>query len=592
MNNEKKVILIVEDENILALDTATFLERNAYKTIVVNTGEEAIKLIKKGQKVDLVLMDVNLGKGMTGVEIAKKILSIRELPVVFLSSYSDKDTVTATEEVTSYGYILKNSGEAVMLNSIKMAFRLFETKIAQQKALLEAKENEELFRKMFSEHIAIQLLIDPDNGRIIDANEAAIKFYGWPREKLLAMKIYEINTLPAYEIKKEIEKVRRQEKNFFEFNHRIADGSIKQVQGYSTRIKWKGKDILYSIIHDVTEENLLHQKLIDNERKFRLVFENSPIGIYIARPDGTITDVNPTLLKFLGSPSAEKTKEINLIEFPLLKKANFSANFIKCVKERKIIHYEFPYVSKWGKYSFLSAYFVPIINEKNELESIMGLVEDITARKEAEDKIKKLLDEKDLLLKEVHHRVKNNIVSILALINLLKKSVKTEETVTVLNDMVGRIESMRILYERLIDKEFYREINLKDYLEDLISKIFSVFSGELNIECEQNIQNILLSSKKAFYLGMLLNELLTNIIKHTFKGKKEGKIEITAFEENNQLNLIIVDNGTGLPPDFNIETHEGFGIMLIRLLVQQLGGEIKFESPKSGGTKVEFKFSV
>jgi PAS domain S-box-containing protein len=137
----RKRILLVEDEAIIALGEKMMLERNGYSIVIAGNGAKAVQLAEQDPGIDLVLMDIDLGKGMDGTEAAKTILGIRELPVVFLSSHTEPEVVEKTEGVTSFGYIVKNSGETVMLASIKMAFRLFDSRqreLAKEAALVQS----------------------------------------------------------------------------------------------------------------------------------------------------------------------------------------------------------------------------------------------------------------------------------------------------------------------------------------------------------------------------------------------------------------------------------------------------------------------
>jgi PAS domain S-box-containing protein/putative nucleotidyltransferase with HDIG domain len=131
------------------------------------------------------------------------------------------------------------------------------------------RESEALFRKLFDEHAAVKLIIDPDTGSLIDANEAASQYYGWPRERLKAMKITEINTLTPEEIKNEMETARAKKRIHFEFRHRLADGSIRDVAVFSSSIENKGKVLLHSIIHDITERKLAEEGLKETLESLR-----------------------------------------------------------------------------------------------------------------------------------------------------------------------------------------------------------------------------------------------------------------------------------------------------------------------------------
>jgi PAS domain S-box-containing protein len=123
----KKSILLVEDEAVIAMTTAKVLEQE-YEVLTALKGEEAVELVKSGKKVDLILMDIDLGKGMDGTEVAEIILRDRYIPVVFLSSHTEKALIDKTEKITSYGYVLKDTGYAILFASIRMAFRLHEAR--------------------------------------------------------------------------------------------------------------------------------------------------------------------------------------------------------------------------------------------------------------------------------------------------------------------------------------------------------------------------------------------------------------------------------------------------------------------------------
>ena len=123
------------------------------------------------------------------------------------------------------------------------------------------RESEERYRNVFENHAAVKLLIDPDDGSIIEANKAAVNYYGWSHERLKQMKIQEINTLPPEDVKKEMENAHTEKRIQFEFRRRRADGSIRDVEVFSSKIEVKGKDLLHSIIHDITERKRAEEAL-------------------------------------------------------------------------------------------------------------------------------------------------------------------------------------------------------------------------------------------------------------------------------------------------------------------------------------------
>ena len=146
----------------------------------------------------------------------------------------------------------------------------------------ELRESEALFRSLFERHAAVQLVIDPENGKIIDANNSAVTFYGWTREQLQQMRIQDINTLSPEEIKREMDKARTNQRIYFEFLHRLADGAIRDVEVFSSKIESKGKDLLHSVIHDITSRRLAEKALKESEQSFSQLFESAPVPMAYA----------------------------------------------------------------------------------------------------------------------------------------------------------------------------------------------------------------------------------------------------------------------------------------------------------------------
>ncbi len=149
------------------------------------------------------------------------------------------------------------------------------------------RESETLFRSLFENHAAVQLVIDAESGNIIDANNSAATFYGWTREQLRQMRIQDINTLSPEEINQEMEKARSNQRIHFEFLHRLIDGSIRDVEVFSSKIESKGKDLLHSVIHDITARRLAEKALKKSEQSFSQLFESAPVPMaYVSDVEG------------------------------------------------------------------------------------------------------------------------------------------------------------------------------------------------------------------------------------------------------------------------------------------------------------------
>jgi len=204
--------------------------------------------------------------------------------------------------------------------------------------------------------------------------------------------------------------------------------------------------------------------------------------------------------------------------------------------------------------------------------------------------IQSLLDEKETLLKEVHHRVKNNISNIESLLSLQASSAKSAEVKTALKDTVSRVRSMRVLYEKLLITGEYRQVSMKNYIEGLIRSLIAVFPDKQKVTIEKNISDFTLSPKKAVPVGIILNELLTNVYKYAFIYQDNGIISITIDKTGNIVTVTVHDNGVGIDEKANVDISPGFGLTLVRMLSEQLNGSYRIEN--DNGTKSVVTFEI
>ncbi|MDZ7795323.1 MAG: PAS domain S-box protein [Spirochaetia bacterium] len=200
------------------------------------------------------------------------------------------------KKITRYGYVLKNSGEFVLIETINMAFDLFE-------AHQNVKEREKRYKSVFHNSHSPMMLIEPETGNIIDVNRAALEFYRWPPEVLTSMKIQEINQLSEKEVLQEMKRAREEERNVFYFKHKIADGSIRDVEVRSSPILIQNRQLLFSIINDVTEKNLAEENLRKSEEQFRAIVEENPEPLFI-QTESRFAYLNPAAAKLFGATSA------------------------------------------------------------------------------------------------------------------------------------------------------------------------------------------------------------------------------------------------------------------------------------------------
>ncbi|MDQ7824167.1 MAG: histidine kinase dimerization/phosphoacceptor domain -containing protein [Candidatus Eremiobacteraeota bacterium] len=225
----------------------------------------------------------------------------------------------------------------------------------------------------------------------------------------------------------------------------------------------------------------------------------------------------------------------------------------------------------------------------NEKGYFVATFENITERRQAEEKIKSLLAEKELLLREVHHRVKNNMNVIMSLLSLQSQALKDQSAVSSLEDARSRVQSMMVLYDKLYRSSDFRKISTREYLSALIDEIVGIFPARRFLTIEKHIDDLVLDSEILSPLGMIINELLTNAMKHSFPGRDKGIITVSLSKKDNEGTLIIEDNGIGVSETIDIAAPEGFGLQLVGMLAEQLGGTIRLERQKGAKFIVEFK---
>lgn len=225
---------------------------------------------------------------------------------------------------------------------------------------------------------------------------------------------------------------------------------------------------------------------------------------------------------------------------------------------------------------FIEIYLNPIVNIEGTLLEISMVAHDITQKKKQAEKIIDSLKEKELLLKEIHHRVKNNLQIISSILNLQSASIKDENTIEILRESKNRIYTMATIHENLYQSEQFSSIYFASYLKKLVGNVLASYqSSSLELHVNYNLEEIELSLDQAIPCGLIVNELLTNVVKYAFIGKNEGELTIELTETNGKIKLIFADNGLGLPKDLVIEQTTTLGLQLVTTLINQLDGEFK-----------------
>ncbi len=218
----------------------------------------------------------------------------------------------------------------------------------------------------------------------------------------------------------------------------------------------------------------------------------------------------------------------------------------------------------------------------NVIEGAVLTFVDIAERKAAEDQIKSLLSDKEILLKEVHHRIKNNMATIMSLLLMQSDALNDPSVTAALGEARNRIRSMMVLYDKLYRSEDFTEASAKEYLTHLIDGIAGIFPNRGQASIETRIDDIVLDTKTLFHLGIIVNELITNTMKYAFAGRDNGKILMSFSTRDDHITLVIEDDGIGISESVDTETPAGFGMQLVGMLAEQLEGTMDMKSSPQG----------
>ncbi len=229
---------------------------------------------------------------------------------------------------------------------------------------------------------------------------------------------------------------------------------------------------------------------------------------------------------------------------------------------------------------------LPYRTQDNVIDGAVISFIDITDSRRLQDELQHQLSEKETLLKEVHHRVKNNIASIEGLLTLQADGTTNIEVNSALQDAISHVQSMRVLYDKLLISVDYQEVSIKEYIESLIDSFAAVFPESGKITIEKQIVDFQLKSTKAVTIGIAINEILTNAFKYAFKGREDGHILIIIDKTETHVTLVVQDNGVGLTDDFDLNKSSGFGSKILEMLA------MSYTVENHNGTRSVLKFKI
>ncbi|RNC79677.1 MAG: PAS domain S-box protein [Balneola sp.] len=420
-------------------------------------------------------------------------------------------------------------------------------------------------------------------------NTKAEEVFGWKAEEVFGKFI-------PFVQKEHIEKVKKKLKRStpkIEAIERITKSGRKiTLKNYLTPIIGKDGQVskIMVLLEDITERTKTKAALVESERKYRSLIEASHDLIWRIDYQGRFTFLNHASFEILGY----KPKE--LIGEPFLPYISedmaYEATKIheQVMKGREFDNFDLRMVRKNGKIISLSAKAYPLYDEAGNIVGCTGTATDITSLLEYQNQLEDSLSEKEVLIKEIHHRVKNNLAVVSGLFALQSYSIQDEKVVQLFKESQARIKSIATIHEKLYQSELFTSIEIKSYLKDLLKDIKNTFarSGR-EIDIELYGDELTLNVNQAVPFGIIANELVTNAFKYAFPDNTNGKITLSIIDEGEEKVFTVSDTGVGLPDNFEENRSNSLGIALINSLSAQLNGKITWCSKE--GTTFALRFT-
>lgn len=344
------------------------------------------------------------------------------------------------------------------------------------------------------------------------------------------------------------------------------------------------------MLNDITERKMAKDALKESEEKYRTLFESDPDYTILLGMDGVLLDVNHAAVQVTGLSKDEfigkNFKDLKI--FPEDDLNLHKDKYSRLFAGEYVAPYESRIYDRNGKIRWVQT-ILTVIKKEETPDLVLIINSDIDKRKKDEDKIKASLEEKEILLKEIHHRVKNNLQIISSLLDLQKGYIKDNQpAVNVLTESQNRVLSMAMIHEMIYQSEDLNQINISEYIRSLISNLFHSYGGQSTITSLLTVEQIYLNIETAIPLGLIITELITNSLKYAFPKDKNGEIAVNLTNKDGKYELIISDNGVGMPDEINFNTVTTLGLRLVKSLSNQLDGKIKID--KANGTQYNIIF--
>ena len=429
-------------------------------------------------------------------------------------------------------------------------------------------------------------------GIITTWNKGAERLYGYSADEVIGK---HVSILAPANHQDEIPQIMRRLANGEVIGHyetiRLAkDGSLIHISLTVSPIRDAEGNIVGG---SAVARNITPEKRFRAERQFLgLIVEGSDDAIYSKDLNGIVLSWNPGAEKIFGyRPDEIIGKPVAMLTAP--GKEDQVLEILGQLREgRRIDHFETERRQKNGTLIHVSLTISPIRDDSGKIIAASSIAKDITKQKQAAKLIEAQLQEKQILLQEIHHRVKNNLQLVASLLELRSRGMENQAAKEAFNDSIARIRSMALLHEKMYGSNIVGKVNFAEYLKSLFEPLAESLSKDIPINFVVDSDHFMIDLNRAIPLGLILNELLTNSMKHGFSSSESPQILIKIRTNMDKVCMVVADNGTGLPAGMDLYKSESFGFKIVRLLIEQIEGQIKIQNANGTVFEITLPYEV
>lgn len=579
-------ILYIEDSEFDLELVRDALERESDQFQITHAGfKEEFEEYLTQNDFDLVLTDFNI-LGFEGLQVLETVkLKKPYLPVIILTGTGSEEVAVEAMKGGAADYVIKSPHHIRRLpQTILSVLEKYQIRIERNQAQQELEKSEESYRDLANSISDLFFALDND-----------LKYTFWNRasEKLTKIKSEQALGQSLYQVFPDISGTETD--NLYNYVLKT-----KKPRNFITKYEIKGIKYFFDINvyptnggisvfgKDITEKQMALDSLRKSEEKYRTLFDLNPGYTILLGVDGTLKGVNEAAVKVTGLSRRELVNQhfSNLKIFPEEDIPLHLEEFPKILMGKPLI-YESRIIDWEGGIRWVENHLIPISYEI-DVKYILLISMDITERKIAEENIKMSLKEKEVLIQEIHHRVRNNMQIISSLINLQANRLDDEETKTALKESQNRIKSMALVHEKLYQSDDLSHINFFDYVKNMVRGLFYSYNAGEQVKLVLDVDEVQLNIETAVPCGLIISELVSNSLKYAFP-TGIGEIQISLQKLEDEYELTIGDNGVGFPEELDYQKTESLGLQLVNTLVNQVEGEIELDRSKGTEFKIRFK---